>query len=306
MFLKQSYQGKNDWWRYLITFGIVLIAKSISEIPISVLAVKKATENNDLLNIRNYINADALDISNNHYFLLMFAPMVFVFGVLVLSMSLIHGYSFTQVFTAYKKFRWKNFFIAALLWMVLLAAVEFIHYFSNPEGYSINFKGTEFFVLVLISLVFVPFQACSEELYFRGNLLQGFGMLFKSRFAAIILTGALFGFMHFGNPEVAKFGVVPSMIQYVGFGILLGIVVVMDGGMEMAFGMHTINNIYLVSLVSYSGSVIKTSSLILTSDINVIIMTVGFLCAAVIYLFALSKIFKWKPFSWMFSPLEKQ
>lgn len=305
MYIQQAYKGKTDWWRFVITFIIVVVAKLISEVPISVLAAKAALRNNDVGNIVNYTtNHELIGISSNLYVLTLFGPMVVVFGTIVICMHLIHGLSFRQVFTSYKKFRWKNFFIAAFIWLLFLSLVEFIQYQTNPDVYVFRFKGQEFFYLLLISLVFVPFQASAEELYFRGNLLQGFGMLFKSRIGALLITSILFGLMHFPNPEVKEFGIGPAMIQYIGFGLLLGIIVVMDGGMEMAFGIHSINNIYLMTMVSYSGTVVKTSSLFYTNKINVTVTTIGFVICAIAILFILKALFKWKSFKWLAKPLK--
>lgn len=306
MYIQQAYNGKTEWWRFVITFIIVFVAKLISEIPIGVLALKAAQKNNDLDNIVNYLsNSDMLGISTTQHLLSLFAPWIVVFGTIVICMHLIHGLSLKQVFTAYSKFRWKNFFGAALIWMVFLLLVDFIQYKINPALFTYRFNSSEFLNLVIIAFVFVPFQASAEELYLRGNLLQGTGMLFKSRIGAVLVTSLVFGLMHITNPEVSKFGMLPAMVQYIGFGLLLGVIVVMDGGMEMAFGVHTINNIYLLTLVSYSGSVIETPALFHIGEINVTVTTIGFIICAVVFLMILKVLFKWKSFSWLLEPVLK-
>lgn len=306
MFIKQANRGNKEWWRYLVVFLVVLIFKFISEIPLSVLATKSAQAHGDMGNLRNYLNADALGMTDNQYFLLLFAPMLLVFAALVLAIYLIYGYSFTHIFTAYKKFRWRNFFGAAIIWLALITIVELVTYIFHPENYVITFQVKQFFPLLLSALIFVPFQACGEELYFRGNLLQGLGLLSKSRIFAVIATGTIFGLMHLGNPEVAVYGKLNAMIQYIGFGVLLGIIVVMDGGLEMVFGMHTINNIYLVSVVSYSGAVVKTPAIVHTKTMDPNFLTIGFIGAAILYVLILKKVFKWKSLRWLFEPVKDE
>ncbi len=304
MYLKLAHKGHTQWWRYLLVFILTLIAKTISEYPILLLAKMKAAENNDAGNVGYYLSASGLEVSDNLYFALMFGPMVFVFCFLVISIHLVHGIPLKQIFTAYHKFRWKNFFTAGAIWFLLLALVELVSYIFNSEHYSFSFKGSEFFLLILFSFIFVPFQASAEELYFRGNILQGIGVLSGSRIISVLFSGILFGLMHIRNPEVAKFGLAPAMVQYIGFGVLLGIMVAMDGGLEMAFGMHTMNNIYLISFVSYSGSVLKTPSLFHTNNMDMILMTSGFILVSVVYLIILKKLFRWKPFNWLFERID--
>lgn len=303
MYIKQAQQGKTDWWRYIATFFIVLFAKFVAELPLSMIVSGKARENGDVENIKNYMNADALDMSENAFSFTLFAPSIFFFAVIVLCMYFIHGLSFRQIFTAYKKFRWKSFFVSALIWVGLLVVAELAHYLIYPDNYAVRFAGKEFYVLLLICILFVPFQASAEELYLRGNLLQGASLLSNSRLVGIIGTALFFGLLHLGNPEVSRYGLLAAMTQYVGFGVLLGIIVAMDGGMEIAFGMHSINNIYLLSIVSYSGSVVKTPALMHSNDLNVTISTIGFVISAVLYILILKRLYKWKSFKWLISPV---
>jgi membrane protease YdiL (CAAX protease family) len=86
---------------------------------------------------------------------------------------------------------------------------------------------------------------------------------------------------------------------------MLGIIVIMDGGLEMAFGVHTMNNIFAASIVSYEGSVIQAPSLISSHEINPTYTTIALYITAILFLFILKYFFKWKSFRWILEPVQK-
>jgi uncharacterized protein len=305
MYFQLAYKGLHNWWRYLVVLLIVFGLNVIAGIPIAVVAFAKALSGGaDLTKFSMNLNAESLGLSQNAGLFLMVAPLAIVFFGLVYTIKNIHGFKLVEVFTSHSTFRWKNFFIAACLWLILLVAGEVVFYLMNPGSYVFHFYGSKFFVLLIICLLFIPLQASWEELYFRGNLMQGLGLLTRTRIVPLILTSTIFGLMHFFNPEVKQFGIANAMIQYIGFGLLLGVAVIMDGGLEMAFGIHVINNIYAAAFVSYSGSVLQTPALISSVEIDPVYMSVAFFVAGIIFLLVSKKIFKWQSFTWIFKPLK--
>ena len=65
--------------------------------------------------------------------------------------------------------------------------------------------------------------------------MQGLGVLAKNRWLPLIFTSTLFGLMHIANPEIGKLGYM-LMVHYIGTGFLLGIMTLMDEGLELALG----------------------------------------------------------------------
>jgi membrane protease YdiL (CAAX protease family) len=104
-----------------------------------------------------------------------------------------------------------------------------------------------------------------EEVLFRGYLLQGFSAWFKSIPAAIILSGVVFGLLHGMNPEVASLGW-GVMVFYIGTGVFLSALTVMDDGLELVIGFHAANNIAAVLLVTSSWTVLKTDALFMDTS----------------------------------------
>ena len=90
--------------------------------------------------------------------------------------------------------------------------------------------------------------------------MQGFGVLFKSRLGALLTTSLIFGCLHFYNPEVEKLGY-GLMVYYVGTGLFLGILTLMDEGIELALGFHAANNLVTALLVTSTWTVFQTESI---------------------------------------------
>jgi hypothetical protein len=170
-----------------------------------------------------------------------------------------------------------------------------ITYFSNPESFVWNFKPVKFFVFLAIAVVLIPMQTSFEEYLFRGNLLQGLAIVTKNRWFPLLLTSFLFGIMHIANPEVGEIGPV-IMVYYIGTGLFLGILTLMDDGLELALGFHAANNLVGALLVTSDWTVFQTHSILKdvsesTSTISEILIPVFIIFPFILFLF--SKIYKW-------------
>jgi membrane protease YdiL (CAAX protease family) len=157
--------------------------------------------------------------------------------------------------------RWNKFFISALVWTFLSAVYLIVYLKTDPTNFSLNNKSFTLVYLVIISFLFIPFQAAFEEILFRGYLMQGFAVLAGNRWFPLIMTSLLFGLLHAFNPEVKSFGFFTMIPQYLLFGLLFGIIAILDDGIEAAMGAHAANNIFLSILVTNSSSALQTSAL---------------------------------------------
>ena len=75
-------------------------------------------------------------------------------------------------------------------------------------------------------------------------------------------TSIVFGSLHFSNPEVQKLGL-GVMAYYIGTGLFLGILTLMDEGIELALGFHASNNIMTALFVTSSWTVFQTESILI-------------------------------------------
>ena len=118
--------------------------------------------------------------------------------------------------------------------------------------------------------------------------MQGFGALFLNKWAPLLTTSVLFGLMHIFNPEVDKIGYI-ILIYYIGTGLFLGIITLMDDGMELSLGFHAANNLIGALLVTTDWTVFQTNSILRdVSDPDVgfdVIMPVIVIFAILIFIF---------------------
>ena len=106
----------------------------------------------------------------------------------------------------------------------------------------------------------VPLQTTAEELFFRGYLMQGLGVWARNRWVPLLFTSLLFGLLHGSNPEVAKLGTILISV-YILTGFFLGIITLMDDGLELAIGFHAANNLVVALLVTADRTAFQTHSL---------------------------------------------
>ena len=90
---------------------------------------------------------------------------------------------------------------------------------------------------------------------------EGICNKFRTRFIPLLVTSFVFGGLHFFNPEVEKLGNI-IMIYYIGTGLFLGIITLMDDGLELALGFHAGNNIFAALLVTADWTVFQTNAIL--------------------------------------------
>ena len=75
--------------------------------------------------------------------------------------------------------------------------------------------------------------------------MQGIGIASRNKWIPLLLTSFIFGSLHFFNSEVDKIGNI-AMVYYIGTGFFLGIITLMDEGMELSLGFHAGTNLIIV------------------------------------------------------------
>jgi membrane protease YdiL (CAAX protease family) len=196
--------------------------------------------------------------------------------------------------TSRTKIDWKRFWVGFFTWGILVVVLTFIGILTEPEIYKYNFNAKPFFILVVISIFFLPLQTSLEELLFRGYLMQGIGILVKNRWAPLIITSVCFGLLHGANPEVQKLGSI-LMIFYIGTGFFYGITTLMDEGTEITLGLHAANNVFAAFLVTTDWMVFQTDALYIDISEPAVSLT---MFLPVIILYPIMLVFFSKKYGW--------
>ena len=262
MYISQAYTGLTDAWRYVVGVVVVFIATMLGSLPLSIAIGFKAIELNltdDQLLDEQFVMG--LLESNTTLFLMLLGFAVGLLALIIWVRS-VHKQKFTALTTSRKKIDWGRVLFSFGLIALVTVLLTYIDYKSNPEDYVLQFDAGLFAVLALISVLFIPLQAGMEEYLFRGYLMQGIGALAKNKWLPLVVTSVAFGGLHYWNPEVDKIGPI-IMIYYIGTGFFLGIMTLMDEGLELALGFHIGNNLIAALLVSADWTVFQTESVLL-------------------------------------------
>lgn len=264
-FIQQAYKGENAWWAYLVTLILFIFGwQFIGIIPLVGAAVYYA-DDMDVFYKSAQDSFATVGMGANLYLLLVIVTFLGGLLALFLGVKTIHRRKIISVITSRDKIDWSRVFYAFAIWAIIGLLMVAIGYFMSPEDFIWNFKPVSFFILVIISFLFLPIQTSMEEILFRGYLMQGFGTWFKKSFVALILTSVIFGLLHGLNPEIEKFGWI-VMIYYIGTGLILGIFTLMDEGTELALGFHAANNIIAAVLVTADWAVFQTDALLIDTS----------------------------------------
>ncbi len=259
MFIEQGIKEDNKFWKYIVGFVITLIGYIIGQLPLTVAVVYKSLKDGKGFPTDEKQMMTILD-SNLTFFLML---LIFVFAIisLFLVVKYLHKQTILSITTARKKIDWNRILFSFSIWSIFTILSTYLSYYYYPEDFVWNFKPVPFAILAVITLLLIPIQTSCEEYIFRGYLMQGFGNLAKNRWLPLVLTSVIFGTMHIMNPEVNKMGYI-VMIYYIGTGFLLGIMTLMDDGMELSLGFHAANNLIGALLITSDWGVFQTNSIL--------------------------------------------
>lgn len=271
--IKGLVTGKNEFWHYLL--GIVaaffgyLFFQLIMMVPLVTMAMNHGFSMTDISENPNILfNPEKIGINKSLLLALMMGMFVFTLLFLWLALKFVQKKPLSSIITGFEKIRWKRYFFSFGIWAVLILLLTLVSYLTSPEEIELRFDAGNFAILLVVAIIFIPIQTATEELIFRGYLMQGFGLAFKNGIAPLIITSVLFGLMHASNPEAKAHGLLIMMPYYIFFGAFLGVLTLLDEGAELAMGIHCANNLMSSLLVCSKNSVLQTDAIFYTSSEN--------------------------------------
>ncbi len=201
-------------------------------------------------------------------YIILFANFLPIIFGLWLMTKFWHKESFLNIFTASHKFRWGYLWRAALivtLTSLIFIGLNYLFVPSDFDGFQLNNDLSLYWKLLIITLIFVPFQAGSEELLLRGYLNRAIARYVKNPWIVFFITSAGFAALHAANPEAAG-QLWPYLTLIFTFGFFMCVLLYFEGGLESAISFHVINNIFAFSLTGYRDPDLPESALF-TADI---------------------------------------
>jgi uncharacterized protein len=291
-FFHRSYPETPNWSAKLLTIVLVVIAYIlIGQLPL-LLHMGSLGLFNPEAEFDTHSLATAIGF--NTFLVYLILPFVFAFITLLLCVRFLLKKPVLSIFTTRSKLDFKRVFVGFGIWGIVLAVFMLIGIYSSDQ-LSWNFKAETFFPLLIIALVLIPIQTTCEEVLFRGYLFQLIGARFKKGIFPVLFTGILFGLVHGANPEVAKIGNI-LLLYYISTGLFLGMISLMDDGLELSMGYHAANNIFAALIVTNDWQAFTTDALYIDHSAPAFGMdswlTILVLQPLLLLIFA--KIYKWK------------
>lgn len=230
------------WWRMLLT-GLLGIAFYVAILLVvlvplgiaSVLIPQWGAELQILLGTMAFF-----DLDRPWLLVALVLPLILMIPALLLASRVVEGrgVGLLSSVTGRLRFDW-------LGKSLLLALGVFAVYFAVSLGVSAatgaditpDFSHPNLWIMVLLVLLLIPFQAAAEEYVFRGYLMQLVGGWLRHPAFAILLPVPLFvlghGYDVWGAASVGVFAIVAAWLCW------------RTGGLEAAISLHIVNNVLI-------------------------------------------------------------
>jgi membrane protease YdiL (CAAX protease family) len=260
-FLDNAAQGKNNWWRYLLTiilvWGLGFTGIFIISLAYSVYLIITGV---------NQISQLESTLLNSYFFLVITGIFfIIMISMLYVSTRFIHKRNFISLVNTDSKFDFRRFLKGAVVWSVIMLIFVLVSLMIDPSGIKFTFNPSGFIILLVLSLLIFPIQASFEELFFRGYLMQGIGLLTKKPIIPLIITSVIFALVHYGNGPNTMANI-DIILQVFVMGITLGIIVLGENRLETAMGVHIANNIFVTVIINDPTSLFGELPSILSSS----------------------------------------
>ena len=282
-YVEAARWGKYRGWRYVLGLVIILFAWLVVGTGASVLV------------------AIALSGQTDYYVLGPFGKFLFVMvgfpfflaGVLI-AVSLIHRRYPRTLVTARERIDWRRIGQGFVAWSVPACLIGVLgQYLFYPDTFSFNFDLATFALFVPLALVFTAIQTTTEELFYRGYIVQGASLISTNRVFLALVAAVVFTLPHLLNPEASAGGWLTVFSNYFLVpGLLWTVVSLIDGTTELAIGVHFANNILGILVINGDGSALPTPALFKISEFHATYVALSVLVAIPIFLAIAYKVFK--------------
>lgn len=265
--------GKNQWWRYLLGILLILIfwlfiGSMLYLVPISwgvfaAYSYGSADVDSGAISFEDFVQFAPPIVTFTGTFLTFVPLLVGIFLVV----RFVHSRPFRTLITPRKRVDWGRFGQGFLLFGALLILITVIEALLYPGRYQFALNVGWFLPFLIVGLILIPIQTASEELLFRGYMMQGLSLLVRSPIVLAVISGLIFTLPHLANPELsAGFWLVTP--QYFVVGFALAIITLKDNGLELALGVHTVNNLFVGLLVTFPDSAIQAETVFVSATID--------------------------------------
>jgi hypothetical protein len=283
--------GKYRWWRYLLGLVVIFFVGLVVN-GIAVPRVAFLLGGQEGLAAVNRLDYAALGLVGG--FVAFRASFLFFLAGILIAVTLIHQRHPRTLITARERISWRRVGHGFVAWFVPFCLIAGLGlYFFYPDTVSFNFDLTTFALFVPIALIFTGIQTTTEELFFRGYIVQGASIVWSNRVFLALVPAVIFALAHLLNPEASAGGWLTVFFNYFLVpGLVWTVVSLIDGTTELAIGVHFANNISGVLLFNVAGNAVNAPALFTISKFHATYTALSMLVVVPVFLAIAYKVFK--------------
>jgi uncharacterized protein len=282
-YVEAARWGKYGGWRYILGLAVILFSWLVIGSLASVLVAFALSG-----------QADYSVLTPFGKFLFVMAGFPFFLAGVLIAVTLIHRRYPRTLITAREKISWRRVGHGFVAWFVPYCLIGGLgQYLFYPDTFSFNSDLAAFVRFVPIALVVTAIQTTTEELFFRGYIVQGASLIWSNRVFLAIVSAVIFTIPHLLNPEAIAGGWLTIFFSYFLVpGLVWTVVSLVDGTTELAIGVHFANNIGGILLINATGTVVTTPALFTVSKYHATYGALSVLVAIPVFLAIAYKVFK--------------
>lgn len=262
LFSQQAKLGKNNWWRYLLGFLLILIAwivvGSSIFVALQIYLIKKYANVLPEKLISLYQSGQTEQVNNlfqqtpvTWQIVALLSTFVVGFLTILFVVRVIHQRPIKSLITPYKNFSYRRFFQGFIVFLLSTIAVAALgHLINSDRKIILTFNPDTFLILLVIACTLLLVQTSFEELFIRGYLLQFLGLKIKNFWSLIIATSVIFTSFHLANPEVKAYGMWLIVAAYLLPGLFFAAIALWDNRLELSLAAHFANNFFVLIILA--------------------------------------------------------
>ena len=241
-------------WR--LALGVLIIAGAYAGSNYLVgLAAIKIAENIQLGAGYAMIFELATSSSKRAVLIALFSAVLMLPG-LWLVLKFLHHRSLRSVIAPTGRVHWGNYG-RAVLFILVFSGLTSLPVLLNAT-YTRQLELGQWLPWLAPALLLLFLQTATEELIFRGYLMQQLAARFHSRWAWWVLPAVLFGALHY-NSLIYGDNAWLVVLSTILIGLILGDITARSGDLSIALGLHFANNLVVVLLLGVPGQLSSLS-----------------------------------------------
>lgn len=244
-------------WRYAV--GLVAVVVGGLALNVVLAALYHLAHLRDVAQVLGSPDTDAFPLSARiAAFTFLMGSLIAFLPVMRIVLPAWHRRPWRTFLTAAGRWRWRRLVVSCAVMLALLSAMLVLQLAVAPGAMRFQGKWNEIAVFAVLAGVLVPLQVAAEEIFFRGYVMQAISRMTAIGVIRIAGPAILFTLAHWQNPETQQ-GAGWVIASYASAGLYLGLLALMDKGLESAIGAHLAINIFAILVVGSDVSVSPSS-----------------------------------------------